>query len=307
MKITIPELALVVLVGPSGSGKSSFARQHFRPTEVISSDYCRGLVSDDENDQAATEDAFQVLYYIAAKRLARGKLTVIDATNVQSESRKHLLKLAREYHCLAIPIVFNLPTSICHERNRLRPDRNFGSHVVRNQAMQLRKSLRGLKDEGFHNVYILNTPEQVVAVEIERTRLWTNLRHEHGPFDIIGDVHGCFDELHELLQRLGYEIALPEDSVPSYQVTHPEGRRAIFVGDLVDRGPKVPEVLGLVMDMVASGVAFCVPGNHDSKLLRKLNGRNVQLTHGLVETLAQLAQQPPEFIERIKTFLESLI
>ena len=307
MKITIPELALVVLVGPSGSGKSSFARQYFQPTEVISSDYCRGLVSDDENDQAATEDAFQVLHYIAAKRLARGKLTVIDATNVQPEARKHLLRLAREYHCLAIPIVFNLPNSICHERNRLRPDRNFGPHVVRNQAMQLRKSLRGLKDEGFHNIFILNTPEQVATVELERTRLWTNLRHEHGPFDIIGDVHGCFDELHELLEQLGYQITLSEDSMLSYQITHPEGRRVVFLGDLVDRGPKVPEVLRLVMDMVTSGVAFCVPGNHDSKLLRQLNGRNVQLTHGLVETVAQLAQQPPEFIERIKTFLEKLI
>ncbi len=307
MNITIPEFSLVVLVGPSGAGKSSFAREHFRPTEVISSDFCRGLVSDDENDQAATEDAFQVLHYIAAKRLARGKLIVIDATNVQPESRKSLLKLAREYHCLAIAIVFNLPNSICHERNRLRPNRNFGPHVVRNQAMQLRKSLRGLKDEGFHNVFILNTPEQVAAVEIERTRLWTNLRHEHGPFDIIGDVHGCFDELHELLQRLGYQITLSEDSMPSYQITHPEGRRVVFLGDLVDRGPKVPEVLHLVMDMVASSVAFCVPGNHDTKLLRKLNGRNVRLTHGLAETMAQLALQPPAFVERIKTFLESLI
>jgi len=307
MNITIPEFSLVVLVGPSGAGKSSFAREHFRPTEVISSDFCRGLVSDDENDQAATEDAFQVLHYVAAKRLARGKLIVIDATNVQPESRKSLLKLAREYHCLAIAIVFNLPNSICHERNRLRPNRNFGPHVVRNQAMQLRKSLRGLKDEGFHNVFILNTPEQVAAVEIERTRLWTNLRHEHGPFDIIGDVHGCFDELHELLQRLGYQITLSEDSMPSYQITHPEGRRVVFLGDLVDRGPKVPEVLRLVMDMVASNVAFCVPGNHDTKLLRKLNGRNVRLTHGLAETMAQLALQPSAFVERIKTFLESLI
>src|SRR5260370_19668651 len=307
MNITIPEFSLVVLVGPSGAGKSSFAREHFRPTEVISSDFCRGLVSDDENDQAATEDAFQVLHYIAAKRLARGKLIVIDATNVQPESRKSLLKLAREYHCLAIAIVFNLPNSICHERNRLRPNRNFGPHVVRNQAMQLRKSLRGLKDEGFHNVFILNTPEQVAAVEIERTRLWTNLRHEHGPFDIIGDVHGCFDELHELLQRLGYQITLSEDSMPSYQITHPEGRRVVFLGDLVDRGPKVPEVLHLVMEMVASSGGFCVPGNHDTKLRRKLNGRNVRLTHGLAETMAQLAQQSPAFVERVKTFLESLI
>ena len=87
MKITIPELSLVVLVGPSGCGKSTFARKHFKPTEVLSSDYCRGLVSDDENDQSATRDAFAVLHFIAAKRLAAGRLTVVDATKLQKAVR----------------------------------------------------------------------------------------------------------------------------------------------------------------------------------------------------------------------------
>src|SRR5947209_9388448 len=131
MKITIPELSLVVLIGPSGSGKSTFARKHFRATEILSSDFCRGLVSDDENDQAATNDAFAVLHFIAAKRLAAGKLVVIDATNVQLEARKPLIALAREYHCLPVAIVFNLPEAVCYERNRERTDRDFGPHVVR--------------------------------------------------------------------------------------------------------------------------------------------------------------------------------
>ena len=96
----IPELSLVALVGVSGSGKSTFARAHFRPTEVISSDFCRGLVSDDENDQAAAPDAFDVLHYIAGKRLARGRLTVVDATNVQPEARRALVALAREHDVL---------------------------------------------------------------------------------------------------------------------------------------------------------------------------------------------------------------
>src|SRR5215213_7847890 len=100
--LTIPNLSLVVLIGPSGSGKSTFARKHFRPTEVLSSDYCRGLVSDNENDQAATKDAFEVLQFIAAKRLAAGRLTVIDATNTQPEARKPLVALAREYHVLPV-------------------------------------------------------------------------------------------------------------------------------------------------------------------------------------------------------------
>src|SRR2546423_4997727 len=99
MKMTIPELALVVLVGPSGSGKSSFASKHFKATEVISSDFCRGLVADDENDQAATKDAFEILHYVASKRLAAGRLTVIDATSVQVEARRSLVELARTHHC----------------------------------------------------------------------------------------------------------------------------------------------------------------------------------------------------------------
>src|SRR5262245_65679129 len=102
MQLSIPELALVVLIGPSGAGKSTFARTHFKPTEILSSDYCRGLVADDENDQSATGDAFDVLHFIARKRLAAGRLTVIDATNVQTEARKPLLALARAHHVLPV-------------------------------------------------------------------------------------------------------------------------------------------------------------------------------------------------------------
>jgi len=307
MKITIPELCLVVLVGPSGSGKSTFARQYFKPTEVLSSDFCRGLVSDDENDQSVTHDAFEVLHFVAAKRLAAGKLTVVDATNVQPEARKPLLALARDYHCLAVAIVFNLPEHLCQERNRLRPDRNFGPHVVHQQTVQLRRSLRHLRDEGFHNATFLTSADQVNSIEIERQPLWTNLKYEHGPFDIIGDVHGCFDELQILLTRLGYEITRQEEPEVHFQVSHPQKRKAVFLGDLVDRGPATPNVLRLAMDMVSAGVALCVPGNHDIKLLRKLKGRDVRITHGIAESLAQLEQEPPAFKGRIITFLDSLI
>src|SRR5215210_4040970 len=206
MKISIPELSLVVLVGASGSGKSSFAREHFLPTEVISSDFCRGLVSDDENDLAATKDAFEVLHFIAAKRLAAGKLTVIDATNVQPEARQPLVALARGHHVLPVAIVLNLPERLCQDRNRDRADRNFGPHVVRQQSQQLRRSIRNLKREGFRHIFEFSTPEEIDDVVIERQPLWNNLKHEHGPFDIIGDIHGCFDELHSLLANLGYQI-----------------------------------------------------------------------------------------------------
>jgi protein phosphatase len=206
MKLTIPELSVVALVGPSGSGKSSFARKHFRATEILSSDFCRGLVSDDENSQAATNDAFEVLHFIASKRLAAGKLVVIDATNVQPEARTPIIVLAREYHCIPAAIVFDLPEKLCHERNRSRPDRDFGPHVVRQQSRQLRNSLRKLEREGFRRVHLLQSPAEVDAAEIVREPLWNNLKSEHGPFDIIGDVHGCFDELSDLLQQLGYSV-----------------------------------------------------------------------------------------------------
>ena len=309
MKITVPELCLVALIGPTGSGKSSFAASHFKPTEVVSSDACRAMVADDATDQAATPDAFALVNFIAATRLRAGRLTVIDATSVQPEARKSLVALAREHDCLPVAIVLNMPEALCLARNKDRPDRPFGPQVVHRQAEQLRRSLRGLKREGFRHVFVLNSPEEVEAVTIERVPLWVNLRHENGPFDIIGDVHGCYDELAILLERLGYELKTRADAdgETGYSATHPEGRKAVFVGDLVDRGPGVAKVLKLVMDMVSEGSALCVAGNHESKLVRKLQGRNVQVSHGLAESLAQLELESPAFQQQVARFLDGLI
>ena len=302
MKFTIPELSFVVLIGISGSGKSTFARKHFKPTEILSSDYCRGLVSDDENSQAATKDAFEVLHFIARKRLAAGKLTVVDATNVQPESRKSLIAIAREFHCLPVAIVLDLPERAAHDRNKTRPDRDFGPHVIRQQSQQLHRSLRGLEREGFRHVHVLKSLEEIEAAVIERQPLWNNLKQEHGPFDIIGDVHGCFDELVELIRQLGHGV-----DETTFTVQPANGRKLVFVGDLVDRGPKVPQVLKLVMNAVASGAALCVPGNHDAKLMRKLRGREVQITHGLAESLAQLANEPEDFRKLVAEFIDDLV
>lgn len=304
MTLTIPELSLVVLIGPSGSGKSTFACKHFKATEVLSSDYYRGLVADDENDQAATNDAFEVLRYIAAKRLRAGRLTVVDATNVQPQARKPLVALAREFHVLPVAIVFDVPERICMDRNRSRPNRTFGPHVVRNQSQDLRRSLRNLDREGFRHVHILKSTEDVEAASIIRQPLWNNRKSEHGPFDIVGDVHGCFLELCDLLRQLGYEIETESDT---YRVTHPAARKVIFVGDLVDRGPEIASVLRLAMSMVESGVALCVPGNHDMKLVRKLKGRDVQVTHGLAESLSQLDLEPQDFRDNVASFLDGLV
>jgi protein phosphatase len=304
MKLIIPELSLVVLIGPSGCGKSTFARRHFKPTEILSSDYCRGLVSDDENDQAATKAAFEVLHFVASKRLAAGRLTVVDATNVQVDARKPLVALARQFHALPVAIVLNLPERLCQERNRARPDRNFGPHVIRQQSQELRRSLRNLEREGFRHVHVLTTPEDLDLASVERQPLWNNRKHDSGPFDIIGDVHGCLEELLELLSRLRYEVLREEQAI---RAIPPSGRKAVFVGDLVDRGPHIPGVLRLVMGMVESGTALCVPGNHDIKLLRKLRGKDVQITHGLADSLRQLEAEPPEFHTKVGDFIDGLV
>ena len=313
MNISIPELALVVLVGPSGAGKSSFARAHFKPTEVVSSDFCRGVLADDENAQHATDDAFDLLHYIVAKRLKNGLLTVVDATNVRAEDRRRYVQLAREFHCLPVAIVLNLPEQVCQDRNAQRPDRDFGPHVIRNQRLALRRGMggrggKGLKREGYRYVWVLESEAEANAVTIERAPLWNNKKDVPGPFDIIGDIHGCYEETVELLRKLGYEV---EGDAGDCEVRPPttQGvpRTLVFLGDLVDRGPASPAVLRLVMRLVEEGKALCVPGNHDAKLLRYLNGKNVRLTYGLDLTVEQLSQEQPEFVERVRSFIDGLV
>ncbi|MEU3746356.1 MULTISPECIES: polynucleotide kinase-phosphatase [Streptomyces] len=295
--LPVTDLSLVVLVGATGSGKSTFARRHFKPTEIVSSDFCRGLVADDENDQSASKDAFDVLHYIAGKRLAAGRLTVVDATNVQPEARRQLVRLAREHDVLPIAIVLDLPEEVCRTRNAGRPDRaDMPAHVIQRHRRELRRSLRGLEREGFRKVHVLRSVEEVEEAEVVLERRFNDLRHLTGPFDIIGDIHGCRSELDTLLARLGY--------VDGH---HPEGRTAVFVGDLVDRGPDSPGVLRRVMAMVASGDALCVPGNHENKLGRWLKGRKVQQTHGLAETIEQLEGESEEFRAQVAEFIDGLV
>ncbi|MDQ2771293.1 MAG: AAA family ATPase [Bacteroidota bacterium] len=369
--LKVPELALVLLIGSTGAGKSTFARRLFRPTEIVSSDACRGYVADDENDMAATNDAFELLHYWVAKRLKRGKLTVVDATNVQEASRKTLVALARQYHVLPVAIVLDVPESVAQQRNAQRPDRrHLGRHVIASHRQQLRRSLRSLKEEGFRHIHHLRSVAEIDAVQhLTREQLYNNRQEETGPFDIIGDVHGCYEELRALLQQLGYQVTEDpildvrdlgvrvvaplagtsppsplsrgegelvsssnlesaneeysqlhnlkleklETSPPSPrerglggEVTGPR-RRVIFLGDLVDRGPASPQVLRLVMSMVRDGSALCVPGNHDIKLLRHLNGKKVTVNHGLAETLAQLEAEPEAFKSEVRRFLDGLV
>lgn len=299
-KLPVTDLSLVVLIGATGSGKSTFARRHFKPTEVISSDFCRGLVADDENDQSASTDAFDVLHHIVGKRLAAGRLTVVDATSVQRESRRQLVQLARGHDVLPIAIVLDMPEEVCAERNAARPERaDMPRHVIQRHRRELRRSLRGLEREGFRKVHVLRSPEEADTAEVVLEKRFNDLRHLTGPFDIIGDIHGCRAELDTLLTTLGYVDG-----------AHPEGRTAVFVGDLVDRGPDSPGVLRRVMSMVAAGNALCVPGNHENKLGRWLKGRKVQHTHGLAETIEQLEHadtEDPRFREQVREFIDGLV
>ncbi|TFD47016.1 polynucleotide kinase-phosphatase [Cryobacterium frigoriphilum] len=304
--MTLPIMSLVVLVGVSGSGKSTFAATHFARFETLSSDFFRGLVSNDENDQAATAAAFEALRFVAAKRLDAGLLTVIDATNVQADARRSLVALARAHDVLPVAIVLDLPQSVCVERNAARADRTFGASVVKRQHDQLRRSLKQLGKEGFRRVHVLSGAEEIAAAEFVREPLLNDRSSETGPFDAIGDVHGCRSELETLLGALGYALTRDDEGRP-VDAVHPEGRRAIFLGDLVDRGPDTPGVLRLVMGMVAAGHALAVPGNHEAKLVRALEGKKVQTSHGLAETLAQLSSETEQFRRDVLHFCRELV
>ncbi|MDR4533394.1 polynucleotide kinase-phosphatase [Glutamicibacter sp. PS] len=304
--LNIPQTSLVVLVGISGSGKSSFAAEHFGAFEVLSSDYFRGLVGNDPSDQSVTAAAFDALNYVAGKRLAAGLLTVVDATSLQPGDRKKLVDLAKSHDTLAVALVLDTPLRTCLERNEKRGLDQVPAAVIDRQHRQLRKHLRGIRREGFARVHIIEPDTDVSQVTIHRHKLLNDFRDHTGPFDVIGDVHGCLDELQRLLQKLGYTLRF-DSRGRAVDASHDEARRAIFVGDLVDRGPDSAGVLRLVMGMVRAGHALAVPGNHEDKLVRALRGRKVTLNHGLGETLEQLAAEGEQFQREVERFCDSLV
>ncbi len=296
VRLVLPESSLVLLVGPSGCGKSTFARARFSATEVVSSDHYRAVVCDDEGNQAASRDAFAILHEVVACRLAWRRFTVVDATNLKADARRPLLDLARRYHFATCAVVFEMTEETCRQHNERRAERRVPDDVIARHVQVFQQTRVTLEGEGHQHVYTLRTAAEADSSVVVREPLPLDRRGDHGPFDIIGDVHGCIDELRELLTLLGYRVG--------DRVEPPPGRKALFVGDLCDRGPDTPAVYRLVLDMIDAGHALMVVGNHDWKLLRRLKGNDVKLGQGLAETMEQFSHEPPALKDRVRAFLD---
>ncbi len=297
--IRLPLGAMVVLVGPAGSGKSTWAAHHFLPTQVVSSDVCRGLIADDETDQTVSRDAFRLLYFILSEHLRRGLLTVVDSTALQPSIRTELLNIAAQHGSPTVAIVFALPPELNAQWNANR-ERRVPDEALERHRKNLELTLRRLPTEGFNSIYTLRAPEELASAHVVIGGFVPE--RDTPPFDIIGDLHGCYDELAALFERLGYCWRETEQDF-----AHPAGRVPVFVGDLADRGPASLPVLTLVERMVACGAALLVQGNHDNKLLRWLLGRRVQVKHGLALTLAELEALPQEEQEALRPRLIALL
>lgn len=304
MLIQIPEFSLVVLIGCAGSGKTTFAHSVFSEDTLVSSGDCRRMISLSDHDPQASHDTFELMHTIIGMRLKRRLRTVVDACHLSSDSRRPLVELARKYHARLVAIVFDLPFELCLENLKRGRTEALDEETLQRQYKSLQSQKRGLNHEGFHEIYTLSSLQDIKQTYLRTLKPPFDQRESKGPFDIIGDIHGCADELIELLQKLGYAVHASKGGTP--QISHPQGRQLIFVGDLVDRGPAVVKVLQIVMQAVKSRAAYCVVGNHENKLLRYLAGRRVKITHGLERTIDQLEMESRHFRDELYTFLGQL-
>ncbi|MFA4886502.1 MAG: AAA family ATPase [Desulfotomaculaceae bacterium] len=282
--ISLPRTTLLVMCGVPGCGKSSFAARYFRDTMVVSSDRCRSLVSDSETNISASREAFKLFRFTIERRLSLGRFTVADSTAITPVARRELLQLGRKHGFNVTLLVFDLPEQICLARNSGRDRRVTGKAITGMQKM-LRRSLKVVHKEGFDQVRVITERDlnsHNFKVEIRNHEVtWP------GPFDIIGDIHGCCDELTLLLKKLGYSRRYGCHY-------HTRGRKAVFLGDIVDRGPRSLDSFWLVKHMVDSGNALYVTGNHCRKLSRYLEGRNIKIANGLEKTAAEIKALPED-------------
>ena len=278
MQIKIPDFALVIIVGANSTFKRDFINQYFSDIEIV-----------DSTDLKLMED-----------RLKNKLFTMVNQIDLQPKPFQILARLAKKYHCKPVAIVFNIDEKV------LKNYANEPIHLIRKQINQVKTFTKNHKHNGIRKIYELDSIEKISESTLFRYKLWCNKQNEPGPFDIIGDIHGCAEELEQLLLKLNYRVETGEKFPFGYQITPPNNRKAFFVGDLTDRGPDSPKVLRMVMSMVKQKKAFCVRGNHDDKLYRQLLGKNVKLQHGLETTVEQLDKEPLEFVEQARDFLGKL-
>lgn len=299
--LPIPRFSLVVLMGASGSGKSHFARTWFPPASLVSAEQCRFMVAGDESAEWASAEAFALLETWVTARLKLGQLTVVDATGLEPRFRLRMLDLAREFHAPALLLAFDVVQATCVNQDRSRA-RVVGAETIERQTQRLTRALGKVREEGWNRVVRLRESDlNRIRVEVRPLRVDCVVPP---PYDLIGDVHGCYIELTELLLKLGY----CPDAEAGFR--HPQGRRVVFVGDLIDRGPASLKVLQLAMQMHQAGTALMTPGNHDDKLLRYLGGGRVRLDHGFERTVAELEALEPEqrthYLARLIPWLKAL-
>lgn len=299
---SVPIDALLVLVGPAGSGKTSFAEKHFDPTQTVSSDQCRAFVSDDPTRLEVSREAFDVMMNIMRHRLRLGKTTVADSTALNPQIRRQFIKLAKKHRRPVIAVLFDVSRDRCLENNESR-DREVPEKAIYNHHERFQEQKERIQEEeSFDEVFVVD--EETVDDVIVRMRNVNVQQDYDGALDIIGDVHGCLDELTSLLEKLGYERT--EDGY-----AHPEKRKAVFLGDIANRGPNSLGTLALVMDMVSGGNAFYTPGNHCNILYQyfldqyeksDLSTEGVETTIEELEDLSE--EERAEFRERFKNLYE---
>ncbi len=306
-EISLAVPGLVLLVGPTGAGKSTFAAKWFASDEVVSLDACRILVSGDVNDQSSTRDAVAVASAIVEARLSRRLLTVVDATNVRNEDRRRWIDLAERTHTMVTAIVLDPGMSFCHDHARRR-DARYSPKAVENHHVLLRRDSRKLtKAFGIRQAYTLDSPEAIETAFVTRRPTYNDLRHVELPLDIVGDVHGMTDELEALLSRLGWTVSWSGDGeARAATLSHPDDRRLVFVGDMVDRGPRSLDALRIMRSAVMSGVGYAVASNHDARLSRWLRGKSVSEGGGLETTIAEFEGLSEAFRTDMGAFLDGL-
>ena len=307
-EITVTEPGLVLLVGATGSGKSTLASRLFKPTETVSLDRCRELVADDPDEGSATPAAATVAEAIIEARLRRRLLTVVDATNVRNEDRRRWIAAAERTHTLVTAIVLDPGPGFCHRAGKDRAGRRYNPKAVEQHHALLRRDQRKLnKANGIRHTYWLSSPEEIEGASLVRRRTYNDLRDVHGPFDVIGDIHGMTDELEALLAKLGWSVMWNgEGEARSASLSHPEGRKLVFVGDACDRGPRSRDALLLMRGAVQSGVGYAVASNHDARVSRWLRGNQVSETGGIETTQAEFAGTSEEYRKSFGEFLDAL-